>query len=275
MGEKLGLIAGSGCLPFEVAAAARERGVDLAIAAIEGNTDPRIEQVEARGFTWLAPGELGRLIEFFKGAGVPEVILAGAVSKRELLRHPERLRPDARALALLARLTLQGDDAILRAIASEIESEGMKVVDSTRHLAGRLTKPGVLTTVQPSDAARRDLAFGLRVARTLGLHDVGQSVVVKDGAVLALEAVEGTDATLERGAQFGRGVCLVKAAKPRQDLRFDVPVIGPGTIELAARCGVAAIGLEADRTLILERSDVLAQADRAGIAVVGLQDSEP
>jgi DUF1009 family protein len=275
VGEKLGLIAGSGCLPFEVAAAARERGVELAIVAIEGNTDPRIEGVGAQGFTWVAPGELGRLIEFFKAAAVPEVMLAGAVSKREILRHPERLRPDARALALLARVPLQGDDALLRAIAGEIESEGMKVVDSTRHLADRLTAPGVLTAVQPSAATLRDLAFGLRVARTLGVHDVGQSVVVKDGAVLALEAVEGTDATLERGAQFGRGACLVKAAKPRQDLRFDVPVIGPGTIELAARGGLAAIGLEAGRTLILERVAVLAQAERAGIAVVGLQDSQP
>ena len=275
MGEKLGLIAGSGCLPFEVAAAARERGVELAIAAIEGNTDPRIEGVEATSFAWLNPGALGRLIEFFKAGQVSEVILAGAVSKRELLRHPERLRPDARALALLGRIQLQGDDALLRAIAGEIESEGMKVVDSTRHLAHRLTQPGLLTGVQPSAAVLRDLAFGLRVARTLGIHDVGQSVVVKDGAVLALEAIEGTDATLERGAQFGRGACLVKAAKPRQDLRFDVPVIGPGTIALAARCGVAAIGLETGRTLILERAEALAQAERAGIAVVGLQDSEP
>jgi UDP-2,3-diacylglucosamine hydrolase len=274
VGEKLGLIAGSGCLPFEVAAAARDQGLQLVIAAIEGNTDPRIEGLGALAFTWLAPGELGRLIEFFKGAHVSEVILAGAVSKRELLKHPERLRPDARALALLARTPLQGDDAILRAIAGEIESEGMKVVDSTLHLSDRLTPLGVLAGA-PSAAILRDLEFGLRVARTLGVHDVGQSVVVKDGSVLALEAIEGTDATLERGAQFGAGACLVKAAKPRQDLRFDVPVIGPGTVDLAARSGVAAIGLEAGRTLILERPEALARAERAGIAVVGLQDAEP
>ncbi len=268
----LGLIAGNGRLPFEVALAARARGIPAAIVAIEDNTDPAIEKLASAGIVWIAAGELGRLIEFLRGAGAEEVVFAGGVVKREMLRDPARLRPDARALALLAGLRERGDDALLRALAGALEAEGLRVVESTLHLGDALTPLGPLTGNAPSVELMRDLELGLRVARALGVHDVGQSVVVKGGAVLAVEALEGTDATIRRGAALGgRGAVAVKAAKPRQDLRFDVPAIGPRTLELASEVGLAAIGLEAQRTLVLERERTLAAARAAGIVVVGLE----
>lgn len=269
----LGLIAGSGPLPFEVAEAAGDLGLGVAIAAIERNTDPTI-QSRARGpFAWFAAGELERLIAFFKDAGVDEVILAGAVAKRELLQDPAALRPDARAIALLSRLDARGDDALLRAVAQEFESEGLPVVPSTKHLEDRLVAEGVMTGDGPlTPAVEADLALGLGVARSLGVYDIGQGVVVSSGTVVAVEAVEGTDAMIRRGAELaGPGSVVVKVAKPRQDLRFDVPAIGRGTIEVAREGGVVAIGLEAGRTIVLERKRALAGARRAGISVVGLK----
>ncbi len=267
----LGLIAGSGPLPFEVAQAARERGLSVAIVAIEDNADPAIERCADGEFAWLNAGQLGALIAFMKDAGAREVILAGAVSKAALLRDPSRLRPDARARKLLASLAARGDDAILRAVASELESEGLSVVESTRYLGERMVRAGVLCGGPLDDALRADLALGMRVIESLGAHDVGQACLVRQGTVLAVEALEGTDRMVRRGAEFGAGAVLVKAAKPDQDMRFDVPVIGPGTLEVARECGLRAIGLEAGRTLVLEQKRALALAEAAGIAVVGLE----
>jgi DUF1009 family protein len=269
----LGLIAGSGRLPFEVAEAAREQGLELAVVAIEGNTDPGIDAVAGGPLVWIAPGELGRLIDFLKQAGVTEAVLAGAVAKPELLRDPSLLRPDARAVALLARLSSLGDDAILRAVAGEIESEGIQIVSSVLHLAHRMTPEGPLVAGLTPEGYEVDLELGLRAAKTLGVHDVGQTVAVKGGTVVAVEALEGTDATIRRAAELvGAGMVVVKVAKPGQDLRFDVPVIGPHTIELAVDCGVAAIGLEAGRTLVLDARKTLPLAREAGLPLVGLRD---
>ena len=267
----LGLIAGSGPLPFEVAQAAREIGLRVAIAAIEDNTDPAIEREADGPFTWLNAGALGALIAFLKGAGVREVILAGAVSKAQILRDPSRLRPDARALTLLSSLAGRGDDAILRAVAGELEAEGLCVVESTRYLGQRMVRAGVLCGGPIDDVLRGDLALGMQVVRSLGVHDVGQACLVRQGTVLAVEALEGTDRMLRRGAEFGAGAVLVKAAKPEQDMRFDVPAIGPGTIAVARECRLRAIGLEAGRTLVLEQARTLADAEAAAIAVVGLE----
>lgn len=270
----VGLIAGSGPLPFEVFHAARSRGVELALAAIEDNTDPRTEALGARAFGWFNAGQLGALIEFFKAAGASQVMLAGAVSKRRILQNPGALRPDARALALLGRLGSQGklgDDALLRALAGELESEGMTVIDSTHYLVDRLTAAGPIAGPVPTPELEADARVGMRVIAALGPHDVGQAVLVKDGAVLAVEAVEGTDAMLRRGARFGARALLVKAAKPGQDMRFDVPVIGPGTLELARECDVAGIALEAGRTLVLEPEKALAAAERARVALFGVR----
>ena len=266
----LGLIAGSGPLPFEVASAARERGLRVAVAAIEDNADPALERAVDGPFVWLNAGELGKLIEFLRGAGAREVILAGAVSKRALLADPKRLRPDARALALLGRLGARGDDAILRAVADELEREGLHVVESTRQLESRMTRPGVLCGPPLEPATRADLALGLRVVASLGEHDVGQACVVRQGTVLAVEALEGTDRMIRRAAEFGAGAVLVKAAKRSQDMRFDVPVIGPTTLEVAAEARLRAIGLEVGRTLVLEPERCTRAAERAGISIVGV-----
>ncbi len=266
----LGLIAGSGPLPFEVARAARERGLEVAIAAIEDNANPAIESESTRAFAWLNAGELGKLIEFLRGAGAREVILAGAVSKRALLADPKRLRPDARALALLGKLAARGDDSILRAVADELEGEGLPVIASTRYLESRVTQRGVVSGGEVDPAVRADLALGLRVIASLAPHDVGQACVVRQGTVLAVEALEGTDRMMRRAAEFGVGAVLVKAAKADQDMRFDVPVIGPATLELALECRLRAIGLEVGRTLVLEPDETLALARAAGIAIVGL-----
>ena len=267
----LGLIAGSGPLPFEVAEAAAELGLGVAIAAIEKNTDPAIESRARGAFGWFASGELERVITFFKDAAASEVILAGAVVKRELLQDPASLRPDARAIALLGRLPVLGDDALLRAIADELESEGLPVVASTKHLRDRLVRQGLLVGGPLSPGLEHDLALGLAVAKSLGIHDVGQGVVVRAGAVVAVEAVEGTDAMIRRAAQLaGPGSVVIKVAKPGQDLRFDVPAIGPGTVAIAEEARVAAIGLEAGRTIVLERERTHARLRAAGIALVGL-----
>jgi DUF1009 family protein len=272
MPATLGLIAGSGRLPFEVAEAARESGFELAVLAIEDNTDLAIEKFATQGFTRVAVGELQRLIDFFKQTDAGEVILAGAVAKRDALRDLASLRLDARALRLLARLDQRGDDALLRAIAGELESEGLAVVDSTKYLGARMTPDGVVAGPEIDERTRADLELALDVAQTLGRLDVGQSAAVAEGTVLAVEAIEGTDQMLRRAAKlFGTGVSFVKAAKPGQDLRFDVPVIGLATIELAAELGVRAIGLESGVTLILERDAACRAAEGAGITIVGLR----
>ncbi len=272
MTSTLGLIAGSGRLPFEVAEAARDHGLRLAVVAIEENTDPGIRAFASGPFTWVAPGELGRLIAFLQEAEVGEAVLAGGVDKREILRDPSRLKPDARALKLLACLSDRGDDAILRAVAQEIETEGIRVVSSVVHLAERMTREGPLIPELTADGLEANLELGIRVAKTLGVHDVGQTVVVKEGIVVAVEALEGTDATIRRAAELtGPGTVVVKVAKPGQDLRFDVPAIGPRTVEVARDCGVAAIGLEAGLTLVLDPRTTLPLARAAGVALVGLR----
>lgn len=274
MGQRgvLGLIAGSGPLPFEVARAAARRGLSVAVAAIERNTDPAIQALATGPFEWFAAGELGRLIAFFRSAGATEVILAGAVSKRVLMRDPAALRLDARAMTVLGRLAHRGDDALLRAVADEIESEGMAVVDSTAYLGDRLTAEGLLAGAAVDPRIESDLVLAMRVARDVGVHDVGQAVAVRDGVVLAIEAIEGTDAMLRRAGELGGpGAVAVKVAKPGQDLRFDVPAIGLGTIRLAAEIGLRALGLEANRTIVLEREIALAEADRSGVSVIGMR----
>ncbi|MCP4003305.1 MAG: LpxI family protein [bacterium] len=267
----LGLIAGSGPLPFEVARAARDQAMEVAIAAIENNTDPEIERLIPGPISWFNAGQLGALIDFFKTSGVREVILAGAVSKRRILQNPSLLKPDERALGLLSKLAERGDDAILRALAGEFERDGLQVVDSARYLGERMTAEGRLAGPEPSPEVLEDLQLGMSVIRSLGPLDVGQAALVKDRAVLAVEAIEGTDAMVRRGSSFGKGAVLAKASKPGQDMRFDVPVIGPATIELAQECSLAAIGLEARRTLVLEREKTLDLADAAQVTVIGMR----
>ncbi len=269
MASPLGLIAGFGRFPVQLARAARRHGRAIAAVGIHGLVDPGLE-AEVDAFTELRLGEVARLFATLREAGVRDVVFAGKVPKT-LLARPEELHLDARALALLHGFADRKDDSILGALADAIEAEGFVLLPQLA-LAPELTATeGPVGGVEPTPAQLADAAFGWPVAKSLGELDVGQTVVVQDRAVLALEAIEGTDAAIARGCALGRpGACVVKVAKPRQDPRFDVPAVGPATLRSMAEGGAALLAVEAGATLLLERESLIAEADAAGIAVVGL-----
>ena len=264
--NRLGLIAGNGVFPIEVAAAARRRQVEIVAIAHLDETDPALEALCDR-ITWVQAGELQKIIETFKAAGVTEAAMAGGIS-RARLKHS--FAPDARAIAMLQRIGRLSDDAVLRGLAAELESEGIRVIDPVPMIPGALARKGLEAGPQPSESQLNDLALALKVARALGPHDVGQTVAVLNSVVAAVEAVEGTDAALARAAELsGKGLVIAKAVKPGQDLRFDRPAIGPATIELLSRIGAALIGVEAGQALILERERTVAIANQRGVTIYG------
>jgi DUF1009 family protein len=263
---KLGLIAGNGVFPVEVAAAARRRGIRVIAVAHLNETDPEIER-HAEEVTWIKIGELEKMVDAFKRAGVEEAAMAGGIS-RERLR--DSFSPDARAMKMLSGIGRFSDDAVLRGVAGEIEAEGIPVIDPVPMVEHCLVRPGLIAGPEPAEPQLRDLDLGFEVARNLGSFDIGQTVAVRDGVVAAVEAVEGTDAALRRAAQLvGARLVVVKAAKPGQDLRFDRPAIGPATIRLLAEISAAMLGIEAGITLILEREKTLALAREAKLSVYG------
>ncbi len=265
MVARLGLIAGNGVFPGFVARGARAQGVEVVAVAHEGETDPGIEALVA-SCTWVRVGQLGRIIDTLRRAGCDHAVMAGGIGKAKLLGG---FRPDLRGAAFLARLRTLHDDKILRGIASEIEAEGIPVVESTRYLPDLVPVPGPVAGRRLSRAEREDIAFGRRVATAVGTFEIGQTVVVRDGLVFAVEAVEGTDAAIRRGGALARrGAVVVKASKPGQDLRFDVPAIGPGTIDSMHDVGATVLAVEARRSIVLEREMLERRALAAGIAVV-------
>jgi len=271
----LALIAGSGRLPLWIARSARSAGRRVHAIALQGFADAALE-AEVDSWEWRHLGELQRILDALARAGTREIALAGKTPKAVIWQQPEVVRPDARAISLLARLKSNADDAMLVAIAELLEKEGYTLA-SQLEVAAELVAPlGVIAGRALNDAEQRDVAFGFPIARALGGLDVGQSVVVQNRAVLALEAIEGTDAAIARGlahAKRGQPVCAVKVAKPNQDPRFDVPAIGPDTVRTLAIGGGSALAVEAGRTLVIDREEVAREAERAGIAVVGV--SEP
>ena len=267
-GAAIGIIAGSGRFPFLVAQGARQAGLKVFICGFEGNADPALAG-EADAFTLLNLGQLGGLINFFKQHKVGRVCMAGAISKPKALS----LRPDLRAAKVLFRLAsrAKGDDVILRAVAEELESEGIAVVRPDALSPSLLAPEGVLGKKKPSPEEWADIRFGWGIAKTLGSLDIGQSVIVKKGIVIAVEAIEGTDAALERGGRLGGAGCtLVKAVKPGQDERLDLPSLGKTTLELLASHNYACLAFEAGRTLFFDLEAAVKAADTAGIAVVGV-----
>lgn len=270
----LGLIAGRGRLPVDIARAARRRGLGVAAIAFHGDTDPGLE-AEVDRITWLRLGELERLLSALRAAGARDVVMAGKILKTNLYGDLASLQPDARALALIAGLRDRSDDAILGAIADVLASEGLVLRPQAELIPELCAEAGVLGAVSPGGAQRRDAAFGWRIAKALGQVDVGQTVVVRDRAVMALEAIEGTDAAIRRGAALGGpGVTVVKVAKPRQDPRFDLPAIGPDTLEVLAQARAAALAVEAGRTLVVDRARVVEIADANGIALFGISGED-
>jgi DUF1009 family protein len=270
----LALIAGAGRLPACIARSVRQSGRRVHAIALAQLSDPGVES-EADSCEWLHLGEFGRMLASFAAAGVAEVALAGKVPKAFLWQRREAVKPDAQALAFLGALGDRNDGSLLGAIARLLEAEGFRLASQLALAADLVAKAGPIAGREPSAAERADIAFGFPIARALAGLDVGQSVVVQGRAVLALEAIEGTDAAIARGlalAERGRPACAVKVANPRQDPRFDVPTIGPETVRALAAGGGTALAIEAARSLVVERNELAREAERAGIAVVGVDE---
>jgi DUF1009 family protein len=267
--SRYGLIAGNGKFPFLVLEAARSQGIDMVVAAIKEETFPEIEQ-HAKTVHWMSLGQLGKLIKTFKSEGVNQAIMAGQVKHKQIFSS---IVPDLKMLQLLASLAIKNTDSLIGAVAKMLEAEGIHLMDSTLFLRPLLPEPGVITVRAPSEEEKRDLDYGYKIARELGRLDLGQSVAISDGACIALEAMEGTDAVMERAAALanGRVLRVVKLAKPNQDLRFDVPVIGPATIRLMARLNVTALSIEARKTLMIDRDEIIREANAADIVVVAVE----
>ena len=263
---KLGIIAGNGTFPLLIAQAARRHQIEIIAVAHLNETDRGLEPLCSR-IVWIKVGELQRMIETFRDAGVTQAAMAGGISRARL---QDSFAPDPRALAMLARLGKFSDDTVLRGVATELEADGIEVIDPVYLLEDALAGEGAMAGPQPTGAQLGDLKLAFSVTRALGPYDIGQAVAVRDGVVAAVEAVEGTDAAIRRAAALcGRGLVVVKAVKPGQDLRFDRPAIGPNTIELLSDVGAAVLGVEAGRTMILERQRTLELAESHSITVYG------
>lgn len=262
---RIGLIAGSGQFPLLFARIAVQHRHLLFTAAYVNEADPALSDLSEKT-EWLHLGQVNRLVRFFKQNDVRRAVMLGAVRKTRLFTD---VKPDMTAIAIVARMGHTHDDALMRAFADHLEKEGITIEPSTLLLPGLLATPGVWTRRKPSKAEKRDIELGFSIAREIGRLDIGQSVVVGGGSVLAVEAVDGTDATLERGGRLGNGqAVLVKVCKPHQDFRFDVPAVGAQTISVMARSNVRAIAIEAGKTVVFDRDEMIRSANEHHIAIV-------
>jgi len=272
---KLGLIAGNGKFPFLVLDAAQAQGFDVVVAAIKEETFP---EIESRGAAvhWLSLGELSKLIDTFQRAGVTRAVMAGQVKHKQIFSS---IKPDWRLAKLLLSLGTRNTDSLLGAVAKVLADEGITLENSTALLEPLLAKAGVLTRRSPSDEEKKNIAYGREVARHLAQYDIGQTVVIAEAACVAVEAMEGTDTTIERAGKLmhslegsastlSRALTVVKIAKPNQDMRFDVPVVGIKTIDVMRGAGATCLALDAGRCLLLDGGAVIRAADEAGIALV-------
>jgi hypothetical protein len=271
-GERIGLIAGNGRFPIIFADNARKLGYHVSAVAHEGETEPELAGHVDR-IHWIKIGQLNKLIKAFKDDGVHQAVMLGGMKKTHMFTT---LRPDFRTLALATRLALWKDDDILRELAKELEREGIAICESTFGLEGILVEEGTLTERTPSEKEWEDIRYGWEVAHDIGRLDIGQCVVVKDRVVVAVEAVEGTDGAIKRGGVLAKGgAVVVKRSKPQQDLRFDLPAVGPRTIEVMASVKASVLAIEAGRTILLDREIMLEKAKSARIAIVGITKLEP
>ena len=274
--EKLGLIAGNGKFPFLILEAARAQGLDVVVAAIKEETLPEIETSGAASVHWLSLGELSRLIETFRREGVQRAIMAGQVKHKQIFSN---ITPDWRLAKLLLSLRTRNTDALLGAVAKVLGDEGITLESSTSFLQPLLAKAGVLTGRAPTEEESRNIEYGRAVARHLAQYDIGQTVVIAEAACVAVEAMEGTDATIERAGQLmgslegdastlSRALTVVKIAKPNQDMRFDVPVIGIKTMDVMRAAGATCLALDSGKCLLLDGDAVVQAADRSAICIV-------
>jgi UDP-2,3-diacylglucosamine hydrolase len=278
---KLGLIAGNGRFPFLVLDAARVQGYDVVVAAIKEETFPEIESHGAASVHWLSLGELSKLIETFHREGVTRAVMAGQVKHKQIFSS---IRPDWRLAKLLFSLTTRNTDSLLGAVAKVLAEEGITLENSTSLLEPLLVKVGVLTKRPPTERERNNVAYGRDVARALAQYDIGQTVVIAESTCVAVEAMEGTDATIERAGQImasldlhasdagkstlDRSLTVVKLAKPKQDMRFDVPVVGVKTIEVMRTAGASCLALDAGKCLLIDGDAVIVAAGEAGVVIV-------
>jgi UDP-2,3-diacylglucosamine hydrolase len=276
MPERIGLIAGNGTFPLLVLDAARAQGFDVVVAAIKEEASPEIERHGAAAVHWLSLGELSRLIETFQREGVRRAIMAGQVKHKQIFSS---IRPDWKLATLLLSLGTRNTDSLLGAVAQTLAKEGITLENSTSFLEPLLAKAGVLTQRALSPQEKKNIEYGRIVARHLAQYDIGQTVVVAESACVAVEAMEGTDAAIGRAGEImrslageastlGRELTVVKIAKPNQDMRFDVPVIGVKTIEVMRQAGATCLALDAGKCLLLDGNAIIAAADSAGIAIV-------
>lgn len=270
----LGLIAGNGTFPFLILRAARQLGHDITVVAIEGEAFPDLETLAREPghattttFTWNPLGQLGRCIRILKEAGATRAIMAGQVKHVKLFGG---IMPDMTLLSVLARLKSRNTDALIAGVADVLQAHGISLMDSTELLADLMAAPGVLTAAAPTAEMQADFDFGYQVADVIAGLDIGQTIVVKDRAVVAVEAMEGTDLTIERAGRLaGPGARVVKVAKPSQDMRFDVPVVGVATIAQMVAAGADGLSVDAGKTLVIDGPAVIEAANAAGLVVVG------
>jgi len=263
---KLGLIAGNGQFPFLVLEGARKQGISLAVVAIKEETDIRINDI-ADNVQWTGIGQLGKMISYFKHEGVDKAMMAGQVKHVQLFSGA---LPDVRMMKMLWSLPRRNTDALIGGVAEELRKEGIELIDSTHLITDQLAPAGVLTKRKPDDTERENIEYGLQIAKEIARLDLGQTIVVRSKACVAIEAMEGTDATIRRAGELANGkLTVVKVAKPDQDMRFDVPVIGLPTIETMIEAGATCLSITTGKTLIFDREAMLERANDAKISVVG------
>ena len=261
----IGLIAGNGNFPLLIARAAQAEGKKIVAVAHRGETRPELEPLVEK-ITWIHLGEFGKLVRVFKQEGVTEAILAGGIDKKKMF---SKVHPDLKGIKLLAKLAHRRDDFILRSVASELEKEGVRIRPSTSFIPSLLAPPGILSRRQPSVEEEKDIRFGWSLAKELGKLDIGQCLVVRNGAVLAVEAIEGTDETIRRGGRLGREkTVVIKVSKPDQDLRFDLPAVGEQTIQTMHEVKAVVLVIEAQKTILFDQEATVSLADRYRIAIV-------
>jgi UDP-2,3-diacylglucosamine hydrolase len=269
--DPLGLIAGNGRFPFLVAQGARRAGRRVVAVAIKEEASPELAE-EVDELHWVGLGQLGRCIDALREGGAREAVMAGQVKHRQIFAD---IVPDLKLMGLLARLAFKNTDSLIGAVADALAREGIQLLPSTVFVQDQMATAGAMTRRAPSRAERQEIDYGRKVARTLAGMDLGQTAVVKDRAAVALEAMEGTDEVIGRAGRIaGPGTTVVKVAKPRQDMRFDIPVVGPGTLAAMKEARAAVLAVDSGKTLLLDKRAFLAEADLAGIAVWGMSEAD-
>lgn len=269
--NRIGIIAGGGQFPLLFARAAKAHGREVVAIGHTGETWPELEE-EVDSFQWVKLGQLGKLITFFKKNNVREAAFLGTITKTRIFKD---VWPDLKGLTLWNKIDVKQDDGILRAIAQTLEDDGIQVVESTLYLQELLFPKGLLSKKKPNEKQIADIRFGWRIAREVGRLDIGQCVVVRDCSVLAVEAIEGTDAAIKRGGKLGRkDAVIVKVKKPGQDFRFDLPAIGPKTIESMLEVKASVLAVEAGQALLFDSQEVIKLANQSNIIIIGVQETE-